>query len=179
MKYLIMCEGTNEKTIIDMLIEYNMFTISKNDMIGETVYHARTLKDSIITTVLSVVSTNFTVLRIGDTQTDELQIPNKYKHMINDVVKICTKPELEILIIISENQIRNYNKQSLKPKLFSKSIKLRNGLIYDQSSNFYKEYFDKETLVNSLIEYKRIKKKSHEKSEKFLVDYLKESDING
>lgn len=41
MKYLIMCEGTNEKTIIELLLEHNKLAFTQDDLINLEVYHAR------------------------------------------------------------------------------------------------------------------------------------------
>ena len=34
MKYLIMCEGPNEKKIIELLLEHNKLTVSYDDLVG-------------------------------------------------------------------------------------------------------------------------------------------------
>ena len=44
------------------------------------------------------------MLRIGDKLGDELKIPREYKGKIKDIRKYCTKPELEMLLLISENK---------------------------------------------------------------------------
>ena len=41
MKYLIMCEGSNEKKIMDMLLENGKLKVSADDLLGRIIYHAR------------------------------------------------------------------------------------------------------------------------------------------
>ena len=41
MRYLIMCEGANEKKIIDMLLENKKLIVSEDDLLGQITYHAR------------------------------------------------------------------------------------------------------------------------------------------
>lgn len=41
MKILIMCEGPNEKAVIDILLENNCFVFSREDLLGLVSYHAR------------------------------------------------------------------------------------------------------------------------------------------
>lgn len=40
MKYLILCEGPNEKKIIDMLLENKKLKVSEDDLLGRITYHA-------------------------------------------------------------------------------------------------------------------------------------------
>ena len=63
------------------------------------------------------------VLRIGDGQNEKLEIPSAYKDKITLVEKYCTKPELEMLLIISENLADEYEKvkSKTKPKTFAKA----------------------------------------------------------
>ena len=49
-------------------------------------------------------------MRIGDKLSDQLTIPKEYKGKIKDVKKYCTKPELEMLLIISEGLDADFEK---------------------------------------------------------------------
>ena len=62
------------------------------------------------------------VMRVGDKQTDRLIIPADFKGKICEVEKYCTLPELEVLLIISEGLIKDYEKvkSTVKPKDFAK-----------------------------------------------------------
>ena len=64
------------------------------------------------------------ILRIGDLQNEKLIIPSEYRHKIVSVEKYCTKPELEMLLIISENFVDSYEKIKSKkrPKFSQKRI---------------------------------------------------------
>ena len=44
MKYLIMCEGSNEKEIIDILLENDRLIYTEDDLLGLTTYHAGKLQ---------------------------------------------------------------------------------------------------------------------------------------
>ena len=46
MKYLIMCEGSNEKEIIDILLENDRLIYTEDDLLGLTTYHARQITKS-------------------------------------------------------------------------------------------------------------------------------------
>lgn len=176
MKYLIMCEGANEETLINLLLDNDRLKISRDDLIGRKPYHIRQLKHPLIRTSLKHYNDLVTVYRVGDKQNDELNIPKDLKRIVlqESIYKFCTKPELEILLIINENLWNEYAKSKKTPKDFAKeNIKL-NGKYYDQSSDFLDKYYRKniDDLVNNLIEYKRLKKK-HKKDELYLADLLK------
>ena len=45
-KLLIMCEGPNEREIINILLRHNCLKFSEDDLLGLTPYHARQIKTS-------------------------------------------------------------------------------------------------------------------------------------
>lgn len=101
MKYLIMCEGPNELEVIRILLQHNCLKFTPDDLLGLVPYHARQIKNSgIVQTVLNIYQGEVTVLRIGDTLNEKLQIPKEYQDKIVSVEKYCTKPELEMLLNI-------------------------------------------------------------------------------
>lgn len=93
---------------------------------------------------------SFEIMRIGDSQNDELKIPNDLKKRITKITKCCTKPELEILLIINEGLYSQYLKVSSKesPKVFSKKNIVYRGKRYDNSTQFFIDYY--ENRVDSL-----------------------------
>ncbi len=101
---------------------------------------------------------------------------NKYKDKIIAVEKYCTKPELEMLLIIAENLLDEYNKvkSAKKPKVFAKEHIQCGHQKYDNSTRFYELYFGRNPLLlaASIKEYKR-KHGSHKKEERYLADLLK------
>ncbi len=177
-KLLIMCEGPNEKTVIDMLLANGCLTFSEEDLIGLTPFHARQIKNSgQVRAELNMYPGQVDVLRIGDKQSDKLDIPKDYRGKIASVTKYCTMPELEMLLIIAEGMVKEYEKvkSTITPKEFAKAnIKLGKKK-YDNSSKFYVDYFanDISRLVKSIKEYQRLKGKVHGKDEHCLGELLK------
>jgi len=176
MKYLILCEGNNEKTIINMLLKKNKLKIKTDDLVGLTPFNARQLSNPTIKSQLKMYNKPVIVLRIGDTQHDTLTIPNDLKNIVSKdrIKKYCTLPEIEILLIINENKYKEFIKSKEKPKVFAKRNIIYNKKRYDQSSNFFEDYYsDKRinNLVNNLKKYKSLKK--HQKDELYLADLLK------
>ena len=177
MKRLIMCEGPNELEVIRILLENEAFTFSEDDLLGLMPYHARQIKGSaMVRTALSIYpGYDVLVMRVGDKQSDRLTIPSDYAGKICGIEKYCTKPELEILLIISEGLINEYEKVKSKdsPKAFAKKNISWWRRQYDNSSAFYREYFgsDPGKLITAIREYKRIR--VHQKDECYLADILK------
>ena len=111
MKYLIMCEGPNELEIIRLLLEHNKLIFTEDDLLNLIPYHARQIgNNAAVRTALNLYQGEVQVIRIGDKLGDELKIPREYKSKIKDVKKYCTKPELEMLLIISESIEKEFEK---------------------------------------------------------------------
>lgn len=117
MKLLIMCEGPNELKIINILLENQKLKFTSDDLLGLVPYHARQIKSSAaVKAALNLYPDEVHVLRIGDGQNEKLEIPSAYKDKITLVEKYCTKPELEMLLIISEDLADEYEKVKSKTK---------------------------------------------------------------
>ena len=107
-RILIMCEGPNEKIIMDILLSNECLNFSQDDLLGLTTFHARQISSSgQVRTELNMFQGKVDVYRIGDTQSDKLSIPKDYKDKIGEIRKYCTKPELEMLLIIAEGLEKN------------------------------------------------------------------------
>ena len=177
MKLLIMCEGPNELKIINILLENQKLKFSSDDLLGLVPYHARQIKSSAaVKAALNLYPDEVHVLRIGDGQNEKLEIPSAYRDKITLVEKYCTKPELEMLLIISENLADEYEKvkSKTKPKTFAKANIRCGKRRYDNSTAFYEEYFgpDCEKLVAAIKAYRQ-HNGSHKKDEHYLAELLK------
>lgn len=179
MKLLVMCEGPNEKAVVEMLLDAGYLKFSRDDLVGLTVYHARQFTATIIKTALSIYTGNFEVYRIGDSMTDRLPVPADYRGRIQRIRKFCTKPELEMLLIIAEGKEAEFEKvkagrHRIKAKDFSKANVVHNRKRYNNSTQFYEDYFgsDIKMLVAAIKKYKQTHG-AHKKDEEYLADLLK------
>ena len=81
-----------------------------------------------------------------------------------------------MLLILSENKFAEFEKVKSKksPKIFSKENISYNRTAYDNSTEFYKDYYKNriDLLVNSIKQYRRLKGK-HSKDEHYLAELLK------
>ena len=177
MKYLIMCEGPNELEIIKILLEHDKLIFTNNDLLNLVPYHARQIgNNAAVKSALNLYHGDIHRLRIGAKLNDRLRIPQEYKSKIKDMKKYCTKPELEMLLIISEGKNSNFEKVKSKttPKTFSKQNIVYHGTRYNNSTDFYREYYGTriELLVEAIKKYKQLKGK-HDKDEFYLADLLR------
>jgi len=177
MKILMMCEGSNELEIMKILLRNDCLKYSTDDLLNLTPYHARQIeKNSAVRTALNLHSGEIRIFRIGDSLNEKLRIPKDYKDRIIGVEKYCTKPELEMLLIIAEKMTKDFEKvkSTVRPKDFAKQNIRCGKRKYDNSSEFYAAYFGEnvDSLVDAIKEYKRIKGK-HGKDEGYLADLLK------
>ncbi len=180
MKYLIMCEGTDELAVINILLDNDMLKISKDDLIGLQPYHARQIDKSVVvqTQIRMYPDKDIKILRIGDKQSDVLRIPREFRYKLSNAVieKYCTLPELEILLIISEDKLSDYEKVKSKVMAseFAKGNIQFNRKKYSKSVKFYEDYFEgrPKLLAELLRKYKQING-AHKKDELYLCDLLK------
>ena len=179
MKLLVMCEGPNEKAVVDMLLDAGCMEFSEDDLVGLTVYQARQLTAPVIKTALRSYTGGFAVYRIGDSMTDKLPVPADYQGRIKGVRKFCTKPELEMLLLIAEGKEAEFEKvkagkRKMKAKDFCKANVVHNRKRYDNSTQFYRDYFGSDigTLVEVIEKYKQTHG-AHKKDEEYLADLLK------
>jgi F0F1-type ATP synthase gamma subunit len=170
MKYLILLEGGTEKALVEILIEQQLFIISIDDMLDMQPLLYRQIENSMPHALIRQLPSDekVQIIRIGDKMSDKIKIPNDIKHKIVSVIKYCTKPELEMLIIISEGLYDEYQKfkKVLKPSEFVKS-----KIKYNKSYSWVKNYFQEKDIYKILKIYKQ--KAKHKKEEKYLFDLIK------
>lgn len=171
-----MCEGHNEEVLLNLLLDNNTFKFTRDDLIGRRPYPIRQLSNPTIKSELKHYGMPVKIYRIGDKQNDKLSIPKDINNNVSkaEIYKFCTKPELEIPLILNEGLEKEYEKvKSIEsPKVFAKKNIKYNGIKYDQSSEFIKMYYqDINNLINNIKKYKTYKK--HEKDELYLADLIK------
>ncbi len=176
MKYLMMCEGRNEKAIMNLLLDANKLKITRDDLIELTPFNVRQLSNPTIISMLKNYNKEVAILRVGDSQRDKLIIPNELKDIVspNRIYKYCTLPEIEILLIINEGLYNEFLKSNDKPKEFAKKHIVYNKTKYNQLSEFFVDYYGGKrihNLIDNLKKYKHLKK--HNKNDLYLVDLLK------
>ena len=171
-----MCEGANEEKLLELLFDNNKLIITRDDLIGRKPYHVRGLSNPYIKSELRRYNKEVLIYRIGDKQADSLKIPEELKDIVfkKNIFKYCTKPELEVLLIINEGMYKDFLKSKIKPKDYAKKNIKFNRKYYDNSTQFYDDYYGGsriKLLVNNIRDYKKIKK--HCSDELYLDELLR------
>lgn len=180
MKYLIMCEGPNEKKVMDILLDNHKLKVTQDDLIGREIYHARQIRTSpMVKTQLKLYGGEVEIWRIGDKQSDILRIPQEFRNQVKRVVKYCTLPELEVLLILSEKMYAEYEKTKTQkhPKQFAKEFISCNKKDYTGETKFYEDYYGRDVskLIKAIREYKQ-RNHSHDKEQHYLLEILNDSE---
>lgn len=178
MRILLMCEGQNEEVLLNHLLDANSLCFTREDLIGRRPYPIRQLNNPTIKSELEHYGLPVKIYRVGDKQNDKLPIPKDLKSIVSskEIFKYCTKPELEMLLILNEGLEKEYEKvKSIKsPKEFAKENIRYKGKKYDQSSKFLEEYYGAANVGNLIANIKKYKKyKHHNRDELYLADMLK------
>lgn len=167
---VLMCEGKTEAILMERLLQEGVLSFTRKNVFDRRPIHMRQLTE--YEAQLSSVSYTvpLRVLRIGDTQRDELNLDHFARRVSEGrltVEKICTKPEIEYLAVIAKGWISDYNK--CKHKIGPKEYLRQHHPSFDFID--YLKNGNIEELVCAIKEYRRTKK--HGNDEHYLADLLK------
>lgn len=176
MKYVVMTEGTCEKALIDVLLEKNIFNIPIESLLYEEIFHARQIKASLVEKINQLPCTEkIIIIRIGDSLTDELKIPEEIVDKVEKCLKICIRPEFEFLYLIykkeEDNYIRKY-KSKKKPSEYLQQIDCMYEKTYEYNYNFFKNLSNEE-IKEMIKTYSCKRKQVHNKDEGLLENLIK------
>ena len=162
------CEGSAEHAIMHLLLESDKLIFAKEQLLNEDVLRCRSAKNFERLYLRKDFKKKITVLRILDSRNEIFKLSKQYENKIS-VIDIITAPEIEMLIIHSEDKYNNFIKSKKKPSEFCKTnLGIRNVKNY----KFVMEYFnDVNKLVDSIRKYR--KKANLKNDEKTLCDLLK------
>ncbi|MCM1308566.1 MAG: hypothetical protein NC223_08210 [Butyrivibrio sp.] len=173
-KYIAcICEGAAECAILDLLLDNHMLIFEREDLLEETLLRCRSGKEFQERYLRKGFDERIIVYRILDSRRENFNISKAYKHKV-EIKQVITAPEIEMLIICSEDKYSEYSNEKrknhdLKPSAYCKSaLRYKNVKNYD----FVLQYFsDINILKKALNEYKRISKIP--KNEMCIFDLLK------
>ena len=82
MKILIMCEGSNELKVINILLDSGKLKFTRDDLLDMRPFHARQLTSPQLKPAFDAYHGDIEVYRIGDKMTDSLKIPKDLSAII-------------------------------------------------------------------------------------------------
>ena len=175
MKYVIMTEGPCEKALIDVLIKKGIFNIPVESLLYEEVFHARQIKGKVLEKINQLpYQEKIFIIRIGDKLTDDLVIPDDLEDRVEDNIKICIKPEFEVLHLIYKGKLDEYikkHKSSMKPSEYLSQIDKEYKKAYDYNYKYF-DALTSEKIINVIKTYSSKRGGTHKKYEKFLEELI-------
>jgi len=171
---LFICEGSAERVIIEKLLEADKLIISKQQAILDSIENrptttCRKAKKVQETFLEYDYDGPVAIVRIIDSLQEKFKLSSPYNKI--PVYSFYTRPEIEMLAIIKENQYDQYNqnRKSYKPSDFCKQ-KLNLSKI--KQEKFLQNYWnDPEEICKCIQTYNQ--KHSPKKGEHSLADLLK------
>ena len=162
------CEGSAENAIMDILLDNNLLIFTREELLDEKVIRCRDGKRFEERYLRKVPEEKVSVIRILDSRRENFKVSKAYEYMV-DVINVITAPEIEMLIIFSEDKYREFKKSGRKPSEFCKeALRMTNVKSY----SFVKEYFaDPAALVGAIKKYHEMSK--IRKGEYTLLNLLK------
>ena len=160
------CEGNDEVYLINYLIDKGYLIFKREEILDRRPIHFRQPSEIAPLIDLLPPETDIIFYRIGDKQTDEFNLKRfEFRKDHIQVIRVCTTPELEILVIINENLLNEYLKV--------KSLVMPKQFVKEKVKGFttIKEYLKNHDLYDAIIKYKEIKKTRE--GEICLADLLK------
>ena len=151
----VICEGSAENAIIDILLDCHKLIFDRSELIEEAVLRTRSATSFESRYLRKGFKSKITIIRILDSRNENFKISKAYANKI-DIINVITAPEIEMLIILNENKYNEYKKSGKKPSIFCKDIlKFKNVKSYDFVYNYFQ---NPEDLIQSIKEYTRISK---------------------
>lgn len=170
---IISLEGAAEEAIIDILLDNDMLIVSRDSLIENRPLRVRDANE-LCTYLQKDFDGTITIYRILDSSNERFNLSRENKVLFGDkieLINVITKPEIELLYILSQGKYRDYMKvkSHTKPSKFCKQdLKCRKIKEYE----FVYSYFsDTNELVRTLKEYNRVTAKS--KATHSLFDLLR------
>lgn len=168
------CEGGAERTIIEILLNNNLLQFTSDQLLDGEILgkRDRSAKNFEKNHLRKEFDEKITVIRILDSIGEKFELSKLYANKIK-VVNYITAPEIEMLIIISENKYKEYQKvkSKMRPSDFCKNIL---GINEVKSPRFIKTYFkNADVLINALKQYKSTR--VMQSDEHCLADLLKDT----
>lgn len=156
-KIALICEGSSEQAIMDVLLEHNVLKFSREDLLEEAPIRCRNGKKFARDHLGKTFDFKVTVCRILDSKVENFKIPREYASKISGTYNFITSPEIEILYILFHGDYDKYTnkfKSQVKPSEFVKKNynDVTNVKAYSENYNFWNSNFNQ--LKKMLFKYK-------------------------
>lgn len=139
------CEGSAEQAIIDLLLEHNLLIFNREQLLDEQVIRCRDARTFETRYLRKGFNDKISIIRILDSRRENFKLSKAYQHKV-DVINVITAPEIEMLIIHSEDKYKDFKKSGKKPSDFCKQdLEMKDVKTYQYVLNYFED-------VNALVE---------------------------
>lgn len=117
-QYVIcICEGTAEEVIMETLLDNDCLMFNRRNLVDRDVTRIRTA-DKIQSRFLNrEFSKPVSIIRILDSRSERFRLGKLYQQRFS-IYPIYTRPEIEMLMVLAENQYQAFRKSKKKPSDF-------------------------------------------------------------
>ena len=163
------CEGAAENAIIDILLDHNLLIFNREEMVEEEVIRCREGRKFEEKYLRKGFKDKISVIRVLDSRRENFKLSKAYVGKV-DVINVVTAPEIEMLIIFSEDKYKEFKKSGKKPSDFCKeNLRMTEVKSYDFVRNYFR---DPEVLVDAIKKHHAMSKVP--KGEYSLLDLLRQ-----
>jgi hypothetical protein len=162
---IISCEGAAEEIVIGKLIEADVLVFPSSNLVGIT----RLRKATRIQEKYLNYDYDWPVciLRVLDSPREKFSLRKLYRDRFK-VYSIYTRPEIEILIIIREDNWDSWKRSGIKPSEYCTQVM---HISQVKNAGFLDGYWDAESLIFAALEYRRLS--NRKRDELCLADIIK------
>lgn len=146
---LFVCEGKAERIMVNKLLDAAVLPLAPEMLIGVT----RERKADVIEQKYFNVDYDapVTIIRVLDSLNEQFKTGKLYQGRYS-VVDVCTRPEVEMLVIHKEDQYKEWAKSHKKPSAFCIE---EMGMSQVKSEEFLKGYWDAASIVDAAETYRQ------------------------
>lgn len=149
----VLCEGSAEEAIIDILLDNHCLLFEREELIEEEVLRIRSARHFETRYLRKGYNGKISVIRILDSRNERFNLSHEYQDKV-DVINIITAPEIEMLIIISEHEYDRYKRSGKSPSDYCKeNLHIRRVKSYDYVHSYFN---DLTKLITAINEYNRL-----------------------
>lgn len=168
--YALICEGPSESRLMERLMEIKALCFEKRQVIGQRPYIRKDIWLALPQIHSLPPAETITLLRVGDTLNDALTPKSlglnvRHQQGTLKIAKACTKPEIEMLVIVALKKMPQYKKSGLKPKGFVRGC-IKNPKDFYAFLNGVSD----RQLIQCILDYRSIKGRAQ--PEPCVADYL-------
>lgn len=157
--YIIcICEGAAEEAVIDLMLDANRLIFHREQLIDGGVTRKRKACDIETEYLHRDYEKPVNIIRVLDSRKESFKLGKIYADRYR-IYNVYTRPEIEMLLIISEKHYDNYTqkigKEKGKPSEYCKSILFPCDAV--KSKKFWLDYFrEPERLIGAIRRYHQL-----------------------